>query len=316
MALGKICVPFLAVLCASIAFAAEPTTMPCGMDDAQVQREELNRLRLAELQRLRSAEIERLRLSRPDCLCPAYTPYYAAQYRPDEMERLRLLAEFHEREIAALRTQLQSLKVQPLPAPYAPQPAPRKPDGRVAFVLDVSGSMTDKLEAARQQISNAVGELSDKQMFSIVTCRDGEVLELSNLALAGDNPSKQRAYEFLSQIKCKGPDDVLEGMHRALRSKPDVIWLISDGDIYNAAHVLIEICRMNTIPPTRINTVLNYCSDESSALLLRQISAESGGICLDPLGRIVTPLCPADVLFIPSTQPAIRPNGATILHED
>lgn len=166
----------------------------------------------------------------------------------------------------------------------------------IVYVLDTSGSMTSRIDRARQEIRDALGGLAPGESFDIVT--------FSNDAQAFDDrldPATPRmiahASHFLSTLRPDGGTNLRSAMERALSiSGVNVVVLVTDGDPTIDSEddftedtdryfkALTRRVRALNVSHARIFTIGLVGKDPEGrdrtfegTRLLRQISADSGG---------------------------------------
>lgn len=143
------------------------------------------------------------------------------------------------------------------------------------YVFDRSGSMNSSvsfssegttvfsitpLQAAKAQLINSLRDLGTRQQFHVLFYNH-EVLQLHLGAskartITATPENKRRAEEFIAAVEAKGQTYHLEPLEIALRLKPEVIFLITDGeekDEPTDAH-LAAIERLNR-GRTKINVI-------------------------------------------------------------
>ena len=154
---------------------------------------------------------------------------------------------------------------------------------KIAFVCDASGSMLNKFSTLRRELSNTVQGLRPNQSFSIVFFQEKTFKALDENALVMATPeNKLKANNFLSEkIVPRGETDPVPGLEVAFRQKPDLIYILTDGDFPDNAAVLRKIHDLNAGHHVKINTIAfvgEGDSDIDFKKLLKQIAEENGGI--------------------------------------
>jgi hypothetical protein len=162
---------------------------------------------------------------------------------------------------------------------------------RVVFVCDASGSMLTIFDNLKSQISLSVSQLAPIQAFNIVFFREQTFLAVdkNNLLMAiADN--KRKAYEFLETMSPRASSNPLPAIEFALRLKPDLIYLLTDGDFGGLTGEVtnddvVRFCKQRTADgKTKINTIA-YLPEQSATAqekefvkALQAIARDSGGI--------------------------------------
>ncbi len=102
---------------------------------------------------------------------------------------------------------------------------------RVAFVADPSGSALMVFDGLRVELRRSVDSLGPEQSFNILLFgRGGQWLDPRH-ALAGTPEAKARTRDFLDRYFVGGDGgDPVRLLGRALDQRPDVLYLLTDGD--------------------------------------------------------------------------------------
>jgi hypothetical protein len=122
------------------------------------------------------------------------------------------------------------------------------------FVVDRSSSMArEPLAAAKAELIRALAELSGRHEFYVIFYnRNAEPLPGTQLYRA--TPANLRmANTWINTISSSGGTDPTEAMKMALGLKPDVIWLLSDGQFSGRA--VAEIRQANPGAKVQIHTI-------------------------------------------------------------
>jgi hypothetical protein len=149
----------------------------------------------------------------------------------------------------------------------------------VAYVCDASGSMIDKFAALREQLRRSVGSLKPIQSFNVIFFRDERAAALSSNELLLAVPVNQRKFDrFLEDVNPSGQTDPIPALEIAFRQKPDLIWLLTDGDFPDNQAVLEFIRRRNKGGHVRINTIAFVDRGGVYEQVLNTVAAENGGV--------------------------------------
>lgn len=153
----------------------------------------------------------------------------------------------------------------------------------VTYVCDASGSMLDKFPALKQELRKAIDVLRPIQAFSIIFFSDPDrkpVALAQNLVMA--TPDKKReAVKFLDSVSTSGATDPIPGLELAFKQKPQLIYLLTDGDFPDNKAVLDRIRVLNRDKTAKINTIVFIDAanaDKGIVDLMKQIAAENGGV--------------------------------------
>lgn len=173
----------------------------------------------------------------------------------------------------------------------------------VVYVLDISGSMTSRIDKARQELRDSLASLQPGETFDIITFSD-TIHEFSNNMTPATPSTIQRASYFLSTLMVGGGTNLELALRDTLRL-PDVnvVFVLTDGvptmdangDDINRNEYLRELPRLVSalnIHRARIYTIGLVGKDPdgrdesfAAAGMLQQIARDSGGVSkIVPLG--------------------------------
>ena len=152
----------------------------------------------------------------------------------------------------------------------------------ITFVCDASGSMINKMASLKDQLNKAVTGLRPIQSFNIIFFQDKtlDALDKSGGLLAATPETKRKAGTFLEGVTTTGTTDPIPGIQMAFKTKPQLIYLLTDGDFPDNDAVLKVIRELNKDKKVKINTIAFVGqSDTDTAFkdLLKTIATESGG---------------------------------------
>jgi von Willebrand factor type A domain len=171
-------------------------------------------------------------------------------------------------------------------------PGPRGPDdsfftgcngvngstNKIVYIIDRSGSMTDSIWFVKSELRRSIRSLRFSQEFHVIFYSTGPALELPAGKLVPAVPAnRDAAFEFIDNIVPRGGTDPRDAIKAALRLKPDVIHLLSDGEFDEPQKTVQLIDQLNTgrKVKVRINT---YCYlYEPPNLVMQTIANRSGG---------------------------------------
>jgi hypothetical protein len=210
-----------------------------------------------------------------------------------EAEIERLTAEVAQRQerLAELKRRASELRAAGAGEPEAAAgDAPR----RVAYVLDLSGSMVEKWPLVREEVTKAVGNLAADSTFDVVLGAE-EVVEHFHPEPVAPTPEALAAlHQFLQGRRTEGPTGMIAPMEAALANEPDVIWLVTDGDMPNNKLFRERVRKANPGGRTRVNVVV---ATEGRRLpdvdridmvrFLQAVAAENGGKLYGMNGDVV-----------------------------
>jgi hypothetical protein len=95
--------------------------------------------------------------------------------------------------------------------------------------------------------------------------------------------NKRKAFTFLEDVSTSGTTNPIPGLEVAFKSKPQLIFLLTDADFPDNGAVLSAIRRLNAGKQTRVNTIAFTSGDASDELsqgfveLMKTIAQENGG---------------------------------------
>lgn len=154
----------------------------------------------------------------------------------------------------------------------------------VAYVCDASGSMMNMMFALKAELKRNLDPLRATQGFNVIFFADKDkpqALSQRGELVMANAVNKRKAYEFLSGITTAGATNPIPGLETAFKGKPQLIYLLTDGNFPNNEAVLAKIRELNGQKKTKINTIL-FCDasniEKGIAELLKQIAGENGGI--------------------------------------
>ena len=152
----------------------------------------------------------------------------------------------------------------------------------VIYVVDISYSMSEpysasenRLQRAKNELQESIGELSGTQKFSIYFFSDTVTFDQRFIGKKPSQKNQIKLKEWLNQIFCQSGTIPSPAMQIALSEKCDEIFLLSDGDFDQGTADLIR--RSNKFN-TRINTISLGRSSDS----LKTIAEENNGQYIEP----------------------------------
>jgi hypothetical protein len=148
---------------------------------------------------------------------------------------------------------------------------------RVAFICDASGSMLNKFDTLRQELRRAVDRLKPGQAFDILFFAGDRYVALDPQLLLAIPEAKRKAYDFLEKTAPHGTSDPIPALQAAFAARPQLIYLLTDGDFPNNDEVLQELRKLNKDKKVKINTIAFMDRGQEYEKLLKQIADENGG---------------------------------------
>lgn len=152
---------------------------------------------------------------------------------------------------------------------------------KIVYVCDASGSMIQKLQPLKVELTKAVMGLRPIQGFNLIFFRAESIPQSFSRDLAAAKPEvKAKAFRFLDDVTASGETNPLPGIKQAFQQKPEIIFLLTDGDFPDNDAVLDEIRQLNKEHKVRINTIAfvgQADTDVKFKELLQTIAKENGG---------------------------------------
>jgi hypothetical protein len=146
--------------------------------------------------------------------------------------------------------------------------------GKVVYILDRSGSMSDAFDRLQAAVERSIGALTPPQQFHVIFYSSGPPVELpQKILVAATDAAKDEAAKFIATVVPQGETDPAEALTRAFALKPDAICLMTDGEF---DHQIVDLIKkLNADGKTRIYTfAFLYQLGEST---LKQIAEGNGG---------------------------------------
>jgi uncharacterized protein with von Willebrand factor type A (vWA) domain len=210
----------------------------------------------------------------------------------------------------------------------APEDAARggKPR-RVVFVIDASGSMINSFGAAKVELLKAVRSLEPSQLFNVFVPQDERMNAFQQTLVPATPENVCEFITFLDRMTTTGTTNPIPSLQAALKLRPTVLWLITDGD-FPDNNAVLQTIRQHNRGGCRINAVLMGPPGEqatsSFAGLLRTLADQNRGIAIDSTGKPLP--APARAAPKPPLQPRQKkfsemnedelPGGPSIFREN
>ncbi|HUU89757.1 MAG TPA: VWA domain-containing protein [Phycisphaerae bacterium] len=148
------------------------------------------------------------------------------------------------------------------------------PAGKVVYVVDRSGSMTDSIDFVKAELRRSIMELGDDVEFHVIFYSSGPPVEMPTRRLvAATDRNKQLAFEFVDGIIPQGETDPSKALERAFAVRPEAIYLLTDGEFDRGIIGLVK--RLNAGRRTRVFTI-GFLYDGGTDVL-KEIARDSGG---------------------------------------
>lgn len=153
-----------------------------------------------------------------------------------------------------------------------------KAEGRsFAFVVDTSGSMgtNNRYLRCRAELLRAVKELGHKQKYFIVFFNHQTFAMPERKLVEATSPQMKKTMQWITGAMPMGSTEPWEGVALALRTKPDAIFLLTDGEF--SPDVVRKI--VDAQPDEKKRVPIHTIGFESQAgeVTLQTIARETGG---------------------------------------
>jgi hypothetical protein len=102
------------------------------------------------------------------------------------------------------------------------------------FVIDRSASMgasgLGAIQAAAEELGSQIGRLTDEQTFQVVAYNQAALYFTDRELIPATRENQKKLVRFVANLAVYGETQHLRGLIAALRLKPEVIYLLTDGD--------------------------------------------------------------------------------------
>jgi len=144
----------------------------------------------------------------------------------------------------------------------------------VVYVVDRSGSMTDSFEIVKLELRRSIGELDEEAQFHVIFYSGGPGVEMPTRRLVhATDRNKDLAFEFIDAVVAAGGTDPSQALDRAFASRPNLIYLLTDGEFDRA--VVDQVKRRNADGKVKVYTIgFLYRRDDP---VLIDIARQNGG---------------------------------------
>jgi len=145
---------------------------------------------------------------------------------------------------------------------------------KIVYVVDRSGSMTDSIDYVKFELKRSIGELGEEKEFHVIFYSSGPPVEMPTRRLVNaTDRNKQLAFEFVDGVIAQGETDPSKALERAFEVKPELIYLLTDGEFDKTIVGLVK--KLNAGGQVNVHTIgFLYRNGE---LVLKQIAEENGG---------------------------------------
>lgn len=127
---------------------------------------------------------------------------------------------------------------------------------RIVYVVDRSGSMMGIFGDVQKELKRSINGLRKSQKFHVIFYSSGPPVENAPKRLVNAiRASKDEAFDFIDSVAPLGGTEPMEAMKRAFVLKPDLIYLLSDGEIPAAMELKENLLEWNRKKRVRIFTI-------------------------------------------------------------
>jgi hypothetical protein len=149
----------------------------------------------------------------------------------------------------------------------------------IAYVCDASGSMVNKFDDLRQEIRKSVSNLKPTQAYNVIFFQEESVKSVDSSKLVMATPeARDRTFKFLDATAAHGQTKPEPALELAFKLKPQLIFLLTDGDFPDNDAVLKKIDELNRDRKVKINTIAYIDRGETYEKVLKKIATDNGGI--------------------------------------
>jgi len=157
-----------------------------------------------------------------------------------------------------------------------PPPSGRREPGRIVYLVDRSGSMTDSIMYVKYELKRSIGELDEGSAFHVIFYSSGPPVEMPTRRLApATERNKEMAFAFIDRIVTVGETDPSLAFERAFAVGPEVIYFLTDGEFDKA--VVDQVRRLNVGREVAVHTIQFLYRIGEAERLLRQIADQNNG---------------------------------------
>jgi tetratricopeptide (TPR) repeat protein len=149
-----------------------------------------------------------------------------------------------------------------------------KKGAKVVYILDRSGSMTDAMDYLKFEVNRCLYGIPDGAQFHVIFYSSGPPVEMPAKKLVeATKDTRAAAIKFVGDVKPEGETDPSKAIELAFACKPDVIYLMTDGEFKK--EVAAQVKQLNAGGKVTVHTISFLYA--SGADVLKQIANENGG---------------------------------------
>lgn len=153
---------------------------------------------------------------------------------------------------------------------------------RIAFVCDDSGSMLTSSSTLKRELVRSIDSLPPDHSFGIFFMLSTTCTKFAPALASATAENKGRAHEFVEdRFGAPGETDAVPALEAAFSQKPQLIYLLTDGDFPDNLPVLHRLRELNADHRVVVNTVAFVRKDIATRSFLdfmRQVASENGGM--------------------------------------
>jgi len=149
---------------------------------------------------------------------------------------------------------------------------------RIVYVVDRSGSMTDSIDFVKLEMKRSIATLPDEAEFHVIFYSSGPPVEMPTRRLVNATErNRELAFAFIDEIVASSETDPSKALERAFACKPDLIYLLTDGEFDRQIIDLVK--RLNVGGKVKVNTIgfLYTMPGTPSEEILKMIASQNGG---------------------------------------
>ena len=145
---------------------------------------------------------------------------------------------------------------------------------KIVYVVDRSGSMTDSIDIVKNELRRSLLDLPGDGEFHVIFFSSGPPAEMPTRRLvAATERNRLLAFEFIDSVVAAQGTDPTQALERAFAARPEVIYLLTDGEFDREIVSLIR--RLNAAGNVRVYTIGFLYNPDNR--VLRDIAAQNGG---------------------------------------
>lgn len=145
--------------------------------------------------------------------------------------------------------------------------------GRVVFVIDFSGSMTQRLYYAKEELKRAVGALTGSQQFQVIFFDTAAHIMPPGSLVQATAANKAQADGFIDQMGSGGGTNPTDALQGAFALGADTVVLLTDGQFDPSVVSLVD--GLNAGRRAKVHTIGFFATGSQD--VLREIASRNGG---------------------------------------